>query len=392
MEWLLLALLAPLVLVPVVLMCGFAGCGSFGAGEAPTTPPPTSLIAERTGDRKITLRWTHPEATAKFRISRGESSGSVAPVPALQDIAGTQADDIDLPEGTTFFYQLIATDVTGTVLSAAFTSAEASATTRPAAPSDLVATPGLNSSNLTWKNNSNKATRFTLERAGANFEITQSGGAPPAHQDTTTTPGTTYEYRLRAFVDGVNKGVPERVVSVPDVKVTVTTLSFKPVFPPPTGMPVPLTTDQAAPGFCFVQRIGTDRLANSGTQVRVTIRGAVTGPLILSAITISHAVPSGEAWDSAAPLVLLGTNVTVPAGVSVTLPPAAFALDKTKPLLIAFDVSSTMGQGNVRYGPLVDAQTKMYVKAATQQAQTANRASDFQPSNNFYLIEKIEAA
>jgi hypothetical protein len=392
MEWLLLALLAPLVLAPVVLMCGFAGCSSFGEGETPSTPSPTSLIAERTGDRKITLRWTHPDATAKFRLSRGASSGGVASVPALQDVTGTQADDIDLPEGTTFFYQIVATDTTGTVISPTFTSAEASATTRPTAPSDLVATPSLSAVSLTWKNNSAKATRFLLERPGAKFEITQSGGAAPVHTDTTITPGTTYEYSLRAFVEGMNKGVPERVVSEPEVKATTTTLSFKPVFPPTGGTPVALTTDQATPGFCFVQRIGTDRLGNSGNQVRVTIRGAVTGPLILSAITISHAVPTGEAWDSTAPVVVLGANVTVPAGVPVTLPPVAFALDKTKPLLIAFDVSPTPGQGNVRYGPLVDAQTKMYVKPATQQAKDANRTSDFQPSNNLYLIEKIEAA
>lgn len=390
MEWLLLALLAPLVLVPVVLMCGFAGCGSF-LPEPGTAPfPPTSLIAERTGERTITLRWTHGDATAKFNISRGESSGSLTPVPALQGVTGTQVDDVNLPEGTTFFYSIATVDPNGA--SDPFTSAEASATTRPAAPTGLVATPTLNSISLTWKNESTKATRFMLERPGASYEVVQGGSTTVTHPDTATASGVTYEYSLRSFVNGVNKGVAERVTSTPDVKVTASTLTFKPVYPPTGGTPVPLVTDQAVPGFCFVVRIGTDRLENSGSIVRLTIRGSVTGPLVLSSVTISHAVPAGEAWDSLGIPTLVGTNVTVAAATPLVLDPVAFALDKTKPLLVAFDVSPTPGQGNVRFGPLVDAQTKTYFKAATQAAQVANRASDFQPSNNVYLIEKIEAA
>jgi hypothetical protein len=390
MEWLLLALLAPLVLVPVVLMCGFAGCGSFLAAPVTAPSPPSSLVAERTGERTITLRWTHTDATAKFNISRGESSGSLTPVPALQNVTGTQVDDTNLPEGTTFFYSIATTDLNGT--SDAFTSSEASATTRPSAPTGLVANPTLNSISLTWKNESIKATRFMLERPGAGYEVAQGVSTTVTYADTATAPGVSYEYSLRSFVNGVNKGVAERVTSAPDVKVTASTLAFKPVYPPTTGTPVPLVTDQAVPGFCFVVRIGTDRLENSGSIVRLTIRGGVSGPLVLSAVTISHAVPAGEAWDSSGAPTLLGTNVTVAAATPLVLDPVSFALDKTKPLLVAFDISPTPGQGNVRYGALVDAQTKTYFKGATQAAQTANRASDFQPSNNVYLIEKIEAA
>lgn len=255
MEWLLLALLAPLVVAPVVLLCGFAGCGSFLPEPVSAPSPPTSLIADRTGDRTITLRWTHSDATAKFNIARGESSGSLTPVPALQGVTGTQVDDVNLPEGTTFFYSIAAVDLNGT--SDAFTSSEASATTRPAAPTGLVATPALNSIALAWKNESTKATRFTLERPGASYEVAQGGSTTVTHTDAATASGVTYEYSLRSFVNGVNKGVAERVTSSPDVKVTASTLSFKPVYPPTTGTRCRLSRIKLRPAFvlwCVLER------------------------------------------------------------------------------------------------------------------------------------------
>ncbi len=46
-------------------------CGSFLAAPVTAPSPPSRSLAEGTGERTITLRWTHLDATAKFNISAG---------------------------------------------------------------------------------------------------------------------------------------------------------------------------------------------------------------------------------------------------------------------------------------------------------------------------------
>ncbi len=145
------------------------------------------------------------------------------------------------------------------------------------------------------------------------MEVAQGVTTTVTYADTATAPGVSYEYSLRSFVNGVNKGVAERVTSAPDVKVTASTLHFKSGVSSTTGTPVPLVTDQAVPGLCFVVRIGTDRLENSGSIVKADNTVVESRDHWCFLQSPFHAVPAGEAWDSSGAPTLLGTNVTWPA-------------------------------------------------------------------------------
>jgi hypothetical protein len=87
-----------------------------------------------------------------------------------------------------------------------------------------------------------------------------------------------------------------------------------------------------------------------------------------------------------------------------TLGPIDYSLDMTQDLLVAFDISITPGQGNVRYGLLPGTGTESYLKAppapgvATEQAKKPNRSPApglplpgyTTGPDQFYLVEKIE--
>jgi hypothetical protein len=73
MEWLLLALLAPLVLVPVVLLCGYAGCNKV-FGLDPLTfqlSTPTNVEAEGVSVDSIRITWVNPSGYPSiFKVFR----------------------------------------------------------------------------------------------------------------------------------------------------------------------------------------------------------------------------------------------------------------------------------------------------------------------------------
>jgi len=61
-EWTILAVLVPLVIVPLVLLLGFAGCDPFEAAPPPPPvppDPPVDLVATAVGENDIVLEWTH---------------------------------------------------------------------------------------------------------------------------------------------------------------------------------------------------------------------------------------------------------------------------------------------------------------------------------------------
>src|SRR5215211_5935851 len=99
MDWLILILGVPAILIPLVLLFGFAGCyphppfaspciddsdcpagtqcvdGSCFAAGAPGEPffplsPPENLVARAIDDRSVSLTWTNTEPGATFQIER----------------------------------------------------------------------------------------------------------------------------------------------------------------------------------------------------------------------------------------------------------------------------------------------------------------------------------
>ena len=105
LDWLILILLVPAILVPVVLLWGFAGCG-FTAGAAGLVPP-TNLVATGTGANTIHLTWddSNSNSPSSFRIERTREGETI---PVLRSSTTNSFDDGGLLEATTYFYRVAA--------------------------------------------------------------------------------------------------------------------------------------------------------------------------------------------------------------------------------------------------------------------------------------------
>jgi len=233
MDWLILILGVPAILIPLVLLFGFAGCSSaascanysdcpagtrcidgacFDATPGEPDPPPPSgpqnLVAVAIDDRSVSLTWinTDPAAT-DFRIERAPEGGEFAAIPAPADLSPAGATDASgLLEGVTHIYRVRAL-LEGEVSEPSET---ASATVFPATPVNLVATPvSFDQIDLSWNNASATATDFSLEHralpAGAFTEIFRGTGTAFSHPGRGE--GTQHEYRVFAIVVD---GLPER--------------------------------------------------------------------------------------------------------------------------------------------------------------------------------------
>ncbi|MFY9684863.1 MAG: fibronectin type III domain-containing protein [Pseudolabrys sp.] len=420
MDWLILILGVPAILVPLVLLFGFAGCGvsagictddtdcvqgtqcvdgacvSAGDPGEPIFPPstPENLAAIAIDDRSVSLTWTNTEpAATSFRIERAPEAGEFAAIPAPADLSPTGATDASpgLQEGVTFIYRVRA--LVGPQVSAP--SDDSFATVLPAAPVSFVATAAGFGIDLSWTNASTVATEFSLERrvpGGTFTEILPGPGASTTFSDTGSdigglSGGTTYEYQVFAKVDGFENSQPEAVKSLASATRSATTLAFTAAF---TGA---LATDQPGnEGVCLVQRLSQSLLVPNvtGTQVGLVLRGSTTGSLTLDNVFISKVGNTGDPYDAEpTDLTLVASNVTIPPNTTRTVGPANYALDPTQDLLVAFDISSTPNEGNVRFGTLLGGDA--FQNLATAEAGVPDRTSGYIASQNaLFLIEKIE--
>jgi hypothetical protein len=425
MDWLILILGVPAILIPLVLLFGFAGCATVvctddadcpvgtvcfqGACVVDAPPPlsaPENLAAIALDDHSVALTWTSddPPGTV-FQIERAEEDGQFEPIAStdLEDVSATGATDRSrgLQEGVTFIYRVGAASEQEDPV---FSDDTSSATVFPAAPVNLRATPlDISSIKLSWDNASAVATDFILEHRlpGGTF----NGGEIYRGTDTTFThsgdpslvEGSAHEYRVFAFVrednGGVENDVPQDVKSPPSAIVSARTLAFTAVFTAPPGT---LTVPSDASGFCVVQRLSQALLARGGTphtQVRIVLRGPNTGSLTLDRVTISQVAATGNPYDPAADLTdVAGVNippntpVTIQANTAVTIGPVNYALDPTQDLLVAFDIRS----GNVLFGGLTGA--FFFSNAATAEAGVQPRTPNYQnqTADTLSLIEIIQ--
>lgn len=113
MDWLILILVVPALVVPVVLLCGFAGCDIvFGLDRPPPRPPlapptpPVAVTATAIDLDRILLTWEYmdpPPESVTFQVRRtGGSSGLPQPPPTSE----MTQEDAGLEEGTAYFYQV----------------------------------------------------------------------------------------------------------------------------------------------------------------------------------------------------------------------------------------------------------------------------------------------
>ena len=101
MEWVVLLLLVPAILIPVVLLFGFAGCGAFLEVGAAT---PVIASATPLDPQTVEVRWTDPNTVpVSFEVERRKGSD-----PPGEPIALTASPLLDgaLEAGTEYTYRV----------------------------------------------------------------------------------------------------------------------------------------------------------------------------------------------------------------------------------------------------------------------------------------------
>jgi hypothetical protein len=403
MDWFILLFLIPLILVPVVMLCGFAGCGLDAVGTGPALAPATDLVAKVTGTNSVDLTWKNPADPYghTFSIERCKPGEVFAPLASAG--SALSFTDSTATEATTYVYRVVE------MKSPDLISNTATATTLPAKPTNLTATPLVDISvdpsvpappatkiELKWTNHSAHADGFILQyRAGTSGPfidlplsvIPAPGPSPATFTHTGLTPGQSYDYQVLAFTDGFDtNGNPLQVRSEPSVKVTAT-LPLSPVW----KTILQVVIDQSAgsnPNDCIVQRL-KGPFPFGGSKVRLTLRGPATGSIVIQRVYISPAATAGNEYDSGNPLtkVLDLPPVTLAANAQQLLGPVDFALDPAKDLIVAFDLAAPgSGRRGSRPG------SAYYVHSNIDEAaKTVRTATGYVKNADLvYLLEKIE--
>ncbi len=171
------------------------------------------------------------------------------------------------------------------------------------------------------------------------------------------------------------------------------------VFPPGPGPAEPVfeqtfaatfTDVDALRGRCLVQRIEPVRLSDSGTQVQLTLQ-AFAESVVIDRILISQPAATGDPYDSAGDLTDISTAVVlVQPNSSLTLPPVAYNLDRTQPLLIAMDISVNSGALPFLQGVPAAEATAFFRDGP--EAAVADRSPAYTSRPRIYLIERIDVA
>jgi len=207
---------APLASTDVQAIYDWIAAGATNGPAIPTTPPiaPTNLIAAAVSSTEIDLTWTdNSNNETGFQIQRGLTSTGPFTTIATAAANATGYTDTGLSPSTTYYYQINATNSAG---SSAYTTivnatTPASLPGVPTAPSGLAATAtSATEIDLSWTDNSNNETAFSIERSTSStgpFSVIGSVGANvTTYADTTASAATTYYYRVDAQNSEGNSG------------------------------------------------------------------------------------------------------------------------------------------------------------------------------------------
>ena len=157
----------------------------------PKISTPTNVKATA-GNKQVKLTWTAVSGAKKYRIQRlnGSAWGTIATVST------NSYTNTGLTNGTKYSYRVLAS-VDGSTWSSA--SAVVSATPAAASvPMNIKATVQIK---LTWDAIDN-ATKYRIQRLNGTTWCTVGTVTSASYTDTGLTGGTSYSYRIFAFVDG----------------------------------------------------------------------------------------------------------------------------------------------------------------------------------------------
>ena len=187
---------------------------------ATTLPPPlapSGVTAVAVGSTSIKASWVDNSASEQgFKVERSADGGATWAVVATLGANTVTWTSSSLSPSTTYQFRVRAYD--GSVYSAYSNTATATTLPPPAAPSNLVVQMLSSTSvKLTWTDNSANEQSFRIERSTDGGVTWTQAALMPANYSTWTqwalTPGTTYQYRVRAY-DGFVNGSPSNVATV----------------------------------------------------------------------------------------------------------------------------------------------------------------------------------
>lgn len=403
MDWLILVLVTPLIIVVVVMLYGFVGCTPFGESVIPAAP--TNLRVTGVDTEHIDLSWdsNSPANTEKFELeNRTLSPPPTHNIDAHPGLPPTYSDLVG--EGAFYTYRVRALAHDGTPSDF---SNDAWATTFLKAPSDFSATPvGTTEIRLDWTNHSEKANSLKLERSldGIKYDLLVSLSAKDATYSDKDIRQTKYYYRLTAYLLTA-QGVVQAKSGTVDASATII-LAWK------TSFETSIDSDGGGwyAGSCNVQIIegyAPDKIASlqeSGNWVRITMFGTLNSDspqkAYLTAVYISRVRPGSKPYDSADDIkqVFFGGKKDVDLSQNkgpVVSDPIRYDLDRGQDLIIAFD--TTIDSTNIYFGspqgPRLYAKKPAANGLPAEEASMKIRSGDYVgPEGKVNCILKTEVA
>ncbi|HEX8914992.1 MAG TPA: fibronectin type III domain-containing protein [Humisphaera sp.] len=173
------------------------GAGSALASLANVTTVPAAvadLSATMVSTTRVDLTWTDVSGNTGYRVERKAGSGSFVSLPDSIGADATSFSDTTASEGTAYEYRVVAVNAGGD----GEASNTASATTPPAAPTSLAASPtAATTVHLTWADNSAGETSVTVQRLTDDGWVTAASlSAGATSTDVTVDAGSTNSFRV----------------------------------------------------------------------------------------------------------------------------------------------------------------------------------------------------
>lgn len=269
----------------------------------------------------------------------------------------------------------------------------------PIARPTIVSAKAISASSIRimWDHTGDAATFQVRRTRAGDVSPTPLPTSETSLDDTGLEEGTTYIYRVVAFRTEDNK------VSEPSDEVSASTFgrAFEAL--------APLQQDRQQPERTIVQRIEVVSLSGSGSQVRIILQRPGSGRLVIKNLFISRAADAGNPYDSAGDLTpVLSAELAVlpdPNQPFLELPPVDYAFDRTKPLLLAFDIgrdNANNAESTVprTQGVIPDTAARAFLgplppnlqEPPIHEASVGPRQPGYSSEDRIYLVRRIEVA
>ncbi len=174
-----------------------------------TTPKNVKATA---GDKNVKIAWTKVSGATKYRVQRlNGTTWSTVNYPATNSYT-----DTGLTNGTTYKYRVLA------YVNGAWSTASSAVSAKPfnTTPKNVKATAGDKKVTLSWTAVSG-ATKYRVQRLNGTTWSTVNYPATNSYTDTGLTNGTTYKYRVLAYVNGAWSTASSAVSATPNAVDTI---------------------------------------------------------------------------------------------------------------------------------------------------------------------------